>query len=115
MGRDEVTILEVPEIRIASAADKPCELYLDHGSARPSVTQGHHPKPVYMQNEVYGKIVYGGVIYLCGTCHDNVHAWLYFLTGKRRRPDPDPPPRARAMAREAYDWYIEAKAAAGAS
>lgn len=95
------------EVRTAPAADKPCELYADHGSAVPSVTQGHHIYPVYLQNRKYGRIVSGELAYLCGTCHDNVHAWLYFIMGERREPRPTPPPRARRLAQRALDWFNE--------
>lgn len=99
----ELKYLEVAPPRTAPAALHPCELYLDHGSAKPSITQGHHVKPVYLQNRKYGRIVDSTLMYLCGTCHDNVHAWLYHLMGERRMPDPVPPPRAQAQAREALD------------
>lgn len=44
------------DLLTASALDRPCEMYRDHGSARPSVTQGHHIRPVYLQNRKYGEI-----------------------------------------------------------
>lgn len=88
----------------ASALDRPCEMYLDHGSAVPAVTQGHHRKPVYLQNRLYGKIVHAELLWLCGTCHDNVHAWLYWLMGERRQPAPVPH-RARREAEATFAWY----------
>lgn len=91
----------------ASAAAKPCELYVDHGSARPSITEGHHIFPVYLQNRVYGRIERPDLIYVCSTCHENTHAWLYWLLGERREPNPHPPARAKALAQRAYDWYME--------
>lgn len=94
------------DLRTAPAADKPCELYADHGSALPAVTQGHHIYPVYLQNRKYGGIRHGDLIWLCGTCHDNTHAWLYHLMGERRLPNPEPPRRSKALAQRAYDWYI---------
>lgn len=90
---------------VAPAAFQPCALYKDHGSAVPSVTQGHHIRPVYLQNRKYGKIQDGTLVYLCGTCHDNVHAWLYWIMGERSKPNPEPPPRAKAMAAEAHAWF----------
>ena len=39
----------------ARAADRPCELYRYHAPV-PSRTQGHHRRPVYLQNRVYGRI-----------------------------------------------------------
>lgn len=90
----------------ASAAERPCEMYVDHGSAKPAVTQGHHVYPVYLQNRKYGKIVDGTLRFLCGTCHDSTHAWLYWIMGERKEPNPHPPPRAKALAQHALDWYL---------
>lgn len=90
----------------APAAERPCEMYRDHGSAVPCMTQGHHWYPVFLQNRVYGQIQDSTLAWLCGTCHDNIHAWLYFLLGERREPAPHPPPRAKAWAQQVFDWYI---------
>lgn len=100
----------VPPSRTAQAAEKPCALYADHGSSVPVITQGHHVYPVYLQNRVYGRIQDPTLVFLCGTCHDSVHAWLYFLLGDRKRPLTTVPPRARALAQKAADWYWKAKA-----
>ena len=89
----------------ASAAVRPCEMYRDHGSATPSVTQGHHVYPVYLQNRKFGEIRIATMVWLCGTCHDNVHAWLYWLMGERSKPNPQPPARAKAQAQIALDWF----------
>lgn len=97
-----------PEVIVhtrAQAALHPCEMYVDHGSARPCLTQGHHLKPVFLQNRVYGRLVDGTLMWLCGTCHDNLHAWLYFLLGERREPTPHPPARAKAAAQKVFDWF----------
>lgn len=91
----------------APASLRPCVLYRDHGSAIPSFTEGHHRHPVYMQNEVYGGIRDPELLFVCSTCHDNIHGWLYYLTGKRRHPDPIPPPRARAEAERTLEWYLQ--------
>lgn len=89
----------------ASALDRPCAMYADHGSARPAMTQGHHIYPVYLQNRKYGQLRDGSLIFLCGTCHDNTHAWLYWLLGERREPAAPVPARAKAQAQIAFDWY----------
>lgn len=94
----------------ASALDRPCQMYLDHGSAQPAVTQGHHRKPVYLQNRLYGRIVDPELWWLCGTCHDNVHAWLYWIMGERRQPAPVPL-RARREAEQTRDWFVGASTA----
>lgn len=87
-------------------------MYRDHGSARPSRTQGHHRRPVYLQNRKYGRIVHPELIWLCGTCHDNVHDWLSWLLGEARQSDPIPPPRAIREAEETYEWYMSVEDAA---
>lgn len=92
-------------VRTASATLRPCEMYVDHGSSVPVITQGHHVYPVFLQNRKYGQIQDGTLQFLCGTCHDSVHAWLYWLLGERAQPAPTPP-RARLLAQRAYDWYV---------
>jgi len=87
-------------------------MYADHGSAVPSVTQGHHAHPVYLQNRVWGGIRDNDLLYLCGTCHDNTHAWLFWLMGERRKPDPIPPARARREAERTLAWYVAEQAKA---
>lgn len=95
---------------LASAATRPCALYLDHGSAVPSVTQAHHVFPVYLQHRLWGEVRDRTLLHLCGTCHDNVHAWLYWITGERAHPLPTPPARARLLAVKARDLYLTAAA-----
>jgi hypothetical protein len=102
--------VEATEVtRTATASTKPCELYKDHGSATPSVTEGHHRHPVYLQNRVYGRIQDTQLLWVCSTCHDNIHAWLYWLLGERAQPNPLPPTRARVEALAAFAWYQGAK------
>lgn len=91
----------------AMASDRPCELYSHSGGSRPSLTQGHHIYPVYLQNRKHGRIVRGELMFLCGTCHDNVHTWLYWIMGERKLYLPEPPPRAKALAKRAHDWFLE--------
>jgi hypothetical protein len=97
------------EIRTATAAEKPCELYAYHAPT-PSRTQGHHIRPVYLQNRVYGKIIDGTLLWVCGNCHDNIHEWLGYLLGESRRPNPEPGRLAKAQARWTYDWYVAEEA-----
>ncbi len=95
------------ELRTASAAERPCELYAWH--APPVViTEGHHRHPVYLQNRVYGQIRDSELLWLCSNCHEATHAWLYWLMNERREPRPHPPPRARAEAHRTYAWYTAA-------
>lgn len=89
----------------AQAALKPCELYKDHGSATPVITQGHHIYPIYLQNRKFGRIVHPDLMWLCGTCHDNIHAWLYWIMGERKQPLTTVPPRARAQAEFVLNWF----------
>lgn len=97
--------LEAP--RSASAAERPCELYLDHGSARPVVTQGHHVLPLYLQWRKWGEYRSEELLWLCGGCHDSVHAWIYHLMGERYQP-PKPPARAVRRAELTVAWFREA-------
>lgn len=98
----------------ARAEDHPCQLYAlsSHGSVKPARTQGHHRHPVYLQNRVYGRIQDGELLWVCGTCHDNIHEWLGWLLGESREPAPHPGRNAKAEAQAAYDWYVAALAAA---
>lgn len=89
----------------APAFLRPCEMYRDHGSSLVVITQGHHVRPIFLQNRKYGRIQDGTLKFLCGTCHDSTHAWLYYLLGERQWPG-DVPPRAKMLAQEAYDWFV---------
>lgn len=90
----------------ATATDKPCQLHRYH-SPQPSRTQGHHRHPVYLQNRVYGKIQDPELLWVCGTCHDNIHEWLGWLLGETRRPNPEPGRLAKAEAQATFDWYVK--------
>ena len=96
------------EPRTARAADKPCQLHRHH-SPRVVRTQGHHRRPVYLQNQVYGRIQDPELLWLCGSCHDAVHEWLSWLLGEARKPDPEPGRLAKAEAQAAFDWFTEAR------
>ncbi len=98
---------EVSEPRTASAAERPCELYVYHAPTV-VVTEGHHRRPVYLQNRVYGQIRDPELLWLCSNCHESVHAWLYWLMGERREPNPHPPPRAKTEAQRTLHWYAAA-------
>lgn len=91
--------------RTATAAQHPCELHRYHAPA-PTRTQFHHTKPVYLQNRLYGEIVYGPELWVCGSCHDSIHEWLGFLLGETRRPDPEPGRYAKEQAQATFDWYM---------
>lgn len=91
----------------ARAADKPCELYAYH-SPKVVRTQGHHIHPVYLQNQVYGRIQDSDLKWLCGNCHDSTHEWLSWLLGEARKPDPEPGRNAKAEAQRAFDWFTQA-------
>lgn len=95
-----------------SAAIRPCEMYADHGSAEPAYTQGHHLRPLFLQKRLWGEVRDETLWWLCGTCHDNLHGWLYALLGEWSTPPLPPPPRARRAAQQVLDWYQAAAAAA---
>lgn len=90
----------------AWATEKPCELARYH-APEPAVTQGHHVHPVFLQNAVHGRIVDNELKWLCGSCHDAVHAWLYWLLGERTQP-PHVGTLAKAEAQRSFDWYVAA-------
>lgn len=97
--------MSAPTVHLkASAALYPCALYRDHGSAVPIRTQGHHRKPAYLQRRVWGEVRDNELLWLCGTCHDSVHAWLDWLLAEAYQP-PTPPLRVQAQAREVLGWY----------
>lgn len=96
------------DLRIAQAAEKPCQLYAHSDSPRPTRTQGHHRHPVYLQNRVYGEIRDPELLWLCGLCHDSVHDWIGWLLGESRRPEPEPGWKAKAEAQRTVDWYRSA-------
>ena len=90
----------------AYATERPCELAAYHAPA-PVMTEGHHIHPVFLQNRVYGQIRDNELKYLCGNCHDAVHAWLYWLLGERREPL-NVGRLAKAEAERTFTWYLEA-------
>lgn len=92
------------EPRTARATDQPCQLYAHH-SPKVVRSQGHHRRPVYLQNKVYGRIQDPELLWLCGSCHDAVHEWLSWLLGEARRPSPEPGRLAKAEAHAAYNWF----------
>lgn len=94
-----------PEIVTAKASEKPCELYRYH-APKPSRTQGHHRKPLYLQKRVFNEVRDHEIMWLCGTCHDSTHDWLDWLLGEARKPDPEPGRKAKAEAKVSYDWYV---------
>lgn len=87
------------------AGSNPCEVYSYH-APHPVRTQFHHTKPVYLQNRLYGKIVYPADLWCCGTCHDSIHEWLGWLLGESRKPNPEPGWKIKAIAQATYDWYM---------
>lgn len=91
-----------------SAGVQPCALYMDHGSSRPVIVQGHHRHPVYLQRRLWGEVRDEELIWLCGTCHDSVHAWLYWVMEERAKPS-EVPLRARAEAQQTWAWFLREK------
>lgn len=88
----------------STAAIHPCELYGYH-VPKPSRTQGHHRHPQALQLKAYGEIRDNQLLWVCGTCHDNIHEWLDFLLGDAREPNPHPGKKARDEAQASYNWY----------
>ncbi len=103
-----MTPAPTPEVRTAQAAERPCQLYTHRCAPRPTRTQGHHRKPVYLQNRVYGRIVDNELMWLCGLDHDSTHDWIAWLLGEARKPNPEPGYKAKAEARRTVAWYLAA-------
>ena len=106
----------MPVIATMSAALKPCVMFsvAGHGSARPVRTQGHHRHPQELQKELTGVVdPQSELLWLCGTCHDSIHAWLNHLLGREYEP-PRPPARIVAEAQHVFDWYKQSKPAPAA-
>lgn len=96
------------EPRTARAVDHGCELYKVH-VPKPVRTEGHHRHPVYLQNQVYGRIQDPELLWVCGNCHDAIHEWLSWLLGDARKPEPEPGRKAKAEAQRSYDWFTAAR------
>lgn len=92
----------VPVARAAWRA-RPCELVKYHAPI-PTLTEGHHIHPVFLQNRLYGHIVDNELMYLCANCHDSVHEWLYWLLGDRRN-EPMVGRAAKAEAERTFAWF----------
>jgi hypothetical protein len=99
----------VTDVRTARAAEKPCELYRHH-SPRVVRTQGHHRKPVYLQNKVFGRIQDPELLWVCGSCHDALHSWIAFLLDEWGEPKPRPGRNVKVEAQKTVDWYRAAMA-----
>lgn len=94
-----------PKLKIATAASRPCQLYVHAGTPRPTRTQGHHRYPVYLQNRIYGEILLPELLWLCGLCHDSVHDVIGWLLGESRQPDPMPGYAVLREAKRTVAWY----------
>lgn len=87
--------------------DQACQL-VEYHAPRPVMTEYHHQKPVFLQNRLYGKIIYGPSLWVCSNCHDAIHAWLYWLLGEHKQP-PYIGRAARMEAQRTFDWYMDEK------
>jgi hypothetical protein len=94
-----------PEPRTADAADHPCQLYAHGTGPRPVRTQGHHRLPQYLQLRLWGEVRDHDLLWLCGSCHDTVHALVSHWIDGWRRPDPWPGQRAQREARRTVLLY----------
>lgn len=87
----------------AFSGEQPCQLVSYH-APQPVMTEFHHQKPVYLQHRLYGEVRFPPSLWLCGNCHDAVHAWLYWLLGEHREP-PRVGRAAKLEAQSTFDWY----------
>jgi hypothetical protein len=91
--------------REAQATDKPCELHVVH---RPVVvrTQGHHVFPIYLQKRLYdGAVRHGDLLWLCGTGHDSLHAWLGYALGEAYKPAQRVGTETMERVAQVVEWY----------
>lgn len=95
---------ETAAARGAFAPDQVCQL-VEYHAPKPTMVEYHHQKPVFLQNELYGEIKYGPSLWVCGNCHDSIHAYLYFLLGEHREP-PQIGRAAKAEALRTHGWYL---------
>jgi hypothetical protein len=107
IGRLQRLMDAVPEPTTAFFAAQPCRL-VDYHAPTPVMTEYHHTKPVFLQNRLYGKILFPADLWVCSNCHDSIHAWLYWLLGERAQP-PYIGRAAKAEAQRTYDWYLTEK------
>jgi hypothetical protein len=105
--------MTVTRLRTARAVDHPCELYAHTAAPIPSRTQRHHRFPEYLQRAVWGEERDDeDVMWLCGTCHDNVHEAIGWLLGETRQPNPMPGYKTLVEARYSIGRYRTALAGA---
>lgn len=88
--------------------DQPCTLVTYH-APQPVMVEFHHSKPVFLQNRLYSKIVYGPDKWVCSNCHDAIHAWLYWLLAMHREPI-QVGRLAKAEAQRTFQWYKDEEA-----
>lgn len=93
----------LPAVRRAFFPEQGCQLVAYHAPT-PVMVEYHHQKPVELQNRLYGKIMFGPSLWVCGNCHDAIHAWLYWLLGEHREP-PYIGRAARSEAERTYAWF----------
>lgn len=99
----EELILTAAHPSTAFYMQKPCQLVSYHAPV-PVITEYHHTKPVFLQNRLYGQIVYGADLWVCSNCHESIHAWLYWLLGERKIP-PSIGRAAKAEAERTFAWW----------
>lgn len=94
--------------KAARATEQPCQLYTRH---IPKVvrTDGHHRHPIYLQNRVYGQLRDTELLWVCGSCHDAIHAYLSWMLGEAEQPSPMPGYNAIREAKYSYAWYVQAQ------
>lgn len=92
------------QTRKAQFTEQPCAL-VNYHAPTPVITEYHHQRPVFLQDRLYGQIVYGPSLWVCANCHEAIHAWLYFRLGEHREPTYIGR-AAKAEAERAYMWYL---------
>lgn len=77
----------------APASVYPCEVHIDHGTARPLFVSGHHIHP-----KEWGGDPQGEILWVCEIGHQNIHSYMYAYVAKRTLP---------RVARKEKAWAVE--------
>ena len=90
----------------APAAERPCQLYAHTSAPFPIITQGHHRFPEYLQRRAWGQVRDQDLLWVCGLCHDALHAVIRHMLGEGRHPGPQVGRKMRDEAQRTVDMFL---------